>query len=520
MPWEKGNWESGLAESEMFRAEGLGKSYPGVRANDNVSFAVRAGTIHALLGENGAGKSTLVKTIYGLVKPDQGRMLLMGADYAPQDPRAARAAGVAMVFQHFSLFDALSVAENIALGMENPPPRRDLAARIASVSQEYGLPLNPARRVASLSAGERQRVEILRCLLQNPRLLIMDEPTSVLTPQEAELLFATLRQLAGQGVAVLYISHKLEEIRAHCDTATILRHGKVVDSADPRAHSARELAALMVGGEMRVIDRTGRAAGEAALTVSGLNTPAGREGTALKDVSLSLRAGEIFGIGGVAGNGQEELLAALSGERVSVPGTVVMAGHDLSALGPEARRRAGLLSAPEDRLGHAAVPDMSLAENTLLTGASRRGLVRGGLIDHAACRDFAQDIIGAFDVRTPGPGTAARALSGGNLQKFVIGREVLQKPDVLVVNQPTWGVDAGAAAAIRQSLLDLARGGAGVMVISQDLDELLELSDRFAALNEGRLSPPRPTEGLTLDEIGLMLGGAHGMGTPAEMGAA
>ena len=498
--------------TDIFRAEGLGKTYPGVRANDDISFAVAAGEIHALLGENGAGKSTLVKMIYGLVRPDEGQMIFAGHPHAPADPRAARAAGVAMVFQHFSLFDALTVAENIALGMENPPPRTELARRIAELSQGYGLPLNPARRIATLSAGERQRVEILRCLLQNPRLLIMDEPTSVLTPQEAEILFATLRQLAERGTAILYISHKLEEIRTHCDRATILRHGKVVGTVDPRAHSAPELAAMMVGAEMRVIDRSGRNPGAMVLAVAGLSTPAGRnEGVALKDVALRLHAGEILGIGGVAGNGQEELLSVLSGEIATAPGTVRLGGADLSALSPETRRRAGLLSAPEDRLGHAAVPEFSLTENTLLTAGSRQNLIRRGLIDHAAARDFAQSVIRAFDVRTPGPGTAAGALSGGNLQKFVIGREVLGNPRVLVVHQPTWGVDAGAAAAIRQALLDLAAQGAGVIVISQDLDELLELSDRFCALNEGRLSAPRPTEGLSVAEIGLMLGGAHGM---------
>nr|WP_225612121.1 ABC transporter ATP-binding protein [Paracoccus sp. PAR01] len=489
----------------------MGKTYPGVRANDDISFSVGAGEIHALLGENGAGKSTLVKMIYGLVRPDEGHMQLSDAPHAPADPRAARASGVAMVFQHFSLFDALTVAENIALGMENPPPRAELSRRIAELSQAYGLPLNPARRIASLSAGERQRVEILRCLLQNPRLLIMDEPTSVLTPQEAEILFATLRQLAAAGTAILYISHKLEEIRTHCDRATILRHGKVVGTVDPRAHSARELAAMMVGAEMKLVDRSGRKPGEVVLDVKALSTPAATEGVTLKNISLTLRTGEILGIGGVAGNGQDELLAALSGEITTPHGTVTLSSTDLSALGPDPRRAAGLLSAPEDRLGHAAVPQFSLTENTLLTAGGRQDIVKRGLIDHNAARAFAERVIKAFDVRTPGPGTAAGALSGGNLQKFVIGREVLGGPKVLVVNQPTWGVDAGAAAAIRQALLDLAAKGAGVIVISQDLDELLELSDRFCALNEGRLSPPRPTEGLTIDEIGLMLGGAHGM---------
>ncbi|MDO5605673.1 MAG: ABC transporter ATP-binding protein [Paracoccus sp. (in: a-proteobacteria)] len=496
----------------IFQAEGLSKSYPGIKANDDISFAVRSGDIHALLGENGAGKSTLVKTIYGLVRPDAGRMLLAGQPFAPADPNAARAAGVGMVFQHFSLFDALSVAENVALGLADPPPRRELASRIAAISRDYGLPLNPARRVADLSAGERQRVEIIRALLGRPRLLIMDEPTSVLTPQEAEILFATLRGLADAGTSVLYISHKLDEIRNHCDRATILRHGRVVEDCNPRDYSARELAAMMVGADMREIDRSGRSPGAVLMEVSGLElAPLSVDGTALKSVSFAVRAGEVLAIGGVAGNGQEELLAALSGEITTPPGTVTLDGRDLSRADAQLRRKAGLLAAPEDRLGHAAVPGFSLTENALLTAAGRQRLAPGGMIRRAAARAFTREVITRFDVRTPGTEVAASALSGGNLQKFVIGREVLQAPRVLVVNQPTWGVDARAAAAIRQALLDLAAGGAGVVVISQDLDELLELGDRFCALNEGRLSAPRPTEGLSLDEIGLMLGGAHGM---------
>ncbi|SDE60833.1 simple sugar transport system ATP-binding protein [Paracoccus isoporae] len=501
-----------MSENAIFRAEGLSKTYPGVKANDNITFSVTEGCIHALLGENGAGKSTLVKTIYGLVRPDEGRMWLGGQAFAPADPHAARAAGVGLVFQHFSLFDAMSVAENIALGLDNPPPRRELAERIATISRDYGLPLNPNRLIADLSAGERQRVEIIRALLGHPRLLIMDEPTSVLTPQEAEILFATLRQLAGAGTSILYISHKLDEIRTHCDRATILRGGRVVDSCNPRDHTARELAAMMVGGEMRDIDRSGRRPGEVLLQVRDLSlAPLSIDGTSLKSLSLDLRAGEVLAIGGVAGNGQEELLSALSGEITSAPGTIALEGQDMSRLGPVARRRAGLLAAPEDRLGHAAVPGFSLVENALLTAAPRQDLAPGGMIRRAAARSFTERVIAEFDVRTPGPDTAASALSGGNLQKFVIGREVLQDPHVLVVNQPTWGVDAGAAAAIRQALLNLAAGGAGVIVISQDLEELLELGDRFCALNEGRLSDPRPTDGLSLDEIGLMLGGAHGM---------
>ncbi|MEJ6390606.1 ABC transporter ATP-binding protein [Gymnodinialimonas ulvae] len=491
---------------------GLTKAYPGVIANDDVSFSIQPGEVHALLGENGAGKSTLVKMIYGLVKPDSGTMALSAQVYAPAEPRAARAQGVAMVFQHFSLFEALSVAENIALGMENPPKPRDLSARIRDVSQAYGLPLDPESLVGDLSAGERQRVEIIRCLLQDPKLLIMDEPTSVLTPQEVEILFHTLRKLAAEGTAILYISHKLEEIRALCDAATILRLGKVVGACDPKQTSAARMAEMMVGKSLAQPARDAAEPGAILLSATNLSVPAASAfGTPLRDISFEVRAGEILGIGGVAGNGQDELLAVLSGERATPKGAIEFNGSDLAAATPEARRGLGILSAPEERLGHAAAPDMSLTENAVLTGATRKGLARRGFIGWGRARAFADDIITRFDVRTPGNHVAARALSGGNLQKFVVGREILQDPVVLVINQPTWGVDASAAADIRQALLDLAQNGAAVIVISQDLDELLEISDRFCALNEGRLSDPRPARGLGMEEIGLMLGGAHGM---------
>lgn len=498
--------------TELLAVEGLTKAYPGVVANDDVSFRIDAGEVHALLGENGAGKSTLVKMIYGLVKPDSGSMRLHDAVFEPAEPRAARAAGVAMVFQHFSLFDALDVAENIALGMENPPPLRQLAQRIREVSDTYGLPLDPERIVGDLSAGERQRVEIIRCLLQNPKLLIMDEPTSVLTPQEVEILFETLRKLSAEGTAILYISHKLEEIRSLCDAATILRGGKVVATCDPRAQSAAELAEMMVGEKLTAPKRDAQDHGAVVLDVTDLSLASTTPfGTSLRDISFEVHAGEVLGIGGVAGNGQDELLSALSGEARTPPGTVRMKDTPIGRLGPSARRRIAVLTAPEERLGHAAAPDMSLTENALLTGAIRQGLTARGFLNWPAARGFAEDIIKGFDVRTPGAATAARALSGGNLQKFVIGREVLQRPDLLVVNQPTWGVDAAAAAAIRQSLLDLAASGAAIVVISQDLEELMEISDRFAALNEGRLSAPRPMRGLSMEEIGLMMGGAHDM---------
>jgi simple sugar transport system ATP-binding protein len=453
------------------------------------------------------------------VKPDAGTMTLEGRPYAPASPHEARGAGVAMVFQHFSLFEALDVAENVALGMENPPRLSTLAEDIRRVSREYGLPLDPARLVGDLSAGERQRVEIVRCLLQDPKLLIMDEPTSVLTPQEVEILFKTLRKLQQEGTSILYISHKLEEIRSLCDGATILRLGKVVGSCTPAEVSAGEMAEMMVGTRLSAPARAARETGAEALAVEALSLPpASAFGTRLREVSLSLREGEVLGIGGVAGNGQDELLAALAGETRAPRDTIRLKGRPIGHLGPMERRRLGLLTGPEERLGHAAAPDMSLTENAVLTGTMREGLARRGFLDWPRAEGFARKVIEGFDVRTPGPDVAARALSGGNLQKFVIGREILQRPEVLAVNQPTWGVDAAAAAAIRQALLDLASAGCAVIVISQDLDELLEISDRFAALNEGRLSPSRPTGELDMAAIGLMMGGAHGMEVAHEAG--
>ena len=493
---------------DLLVIDGVTKAYPGVVANDGVTFRVGKGEIHALLGENGAGKSTLVKTIYGLVQPDAGTMTLDGAAYAPAEPRAARALGVAMVFQHFSLFDALTVAENIALGMEAPPKPRDLARRIREVSQSYGLPLDPRRRVGDLSAGERQRVEIVRCLLQNPRLLIMDEPTSVLTPQEVEVLFGTLRQLRAEGASILYISHKLEEIRALCDAATILRHGKVVGDCVPRETSAREMAELMVAARFDTATKEPAQPGPVVFSVAGVSLPAPSQfATALKDIRLSVQKGEILGIGGVAGNGQDELFALLSGETKVAPEAIRLDDRPIGRMGPRERRARGVMSAPEERLGHAAAPEMSLTENTLLTTVARLGLAPGGWINWGGVEGFATRVIAEFDVRTPGPGTAAGALSGGNLQKFVVGREVLQSPEVLIVNQPTWGVDAAAAARIRKALIRLADEGAAVIVISQDLDELMEISDRITAICDGRLARPRPARSLTLDQIGLMMGG-------------
>ena len=496
--------------TKLLSLSGLTKAYPGVVANDDVSFEIGEGEVHALLGENGAGKSTLVKTIYGLVRPDSGTMQLSGAPFTPNEPREARASGVAMVFQHFSLFEALTVAENIALGMEDSPEPKVLSDRIREVSSAYGLTLDPDRMVGDLSAGERQRVEIVRCLLQEPKLLIMDEPTSVLTPQEVDILFETLRKLSAEGTSILYISHKLEEIRTICDHATILRLGKVVGTCIPSEETPKSMAEMMVGTTLTVPQKRDFKPGPSLLDVQDLWLPSSDPfGTSLKDISFSLHAGEVMGIGGVAGNGQDELLLALSGEERVQDDTIKFKGENIGHRGPNMRRMRGLLTAPEERLGHAAAPDMSLTENALLTGFGRQQLTNKGFVKWQATANFARAIVEKFDVRTPGVNNAAKSLSGGNLQKFVIGREIMQRPEVLIVNQPTWGVDAAAAADIREALLELAANGAAVLVISQDLDELMEISDTFAVLAEGRMSSVRSAQGVTIEEIGLLMGGTE-----------
>lgn len=494
----------------LLSLSGLTKAYPGVVANDTVSFEISPGEIHALLGENGAGKSTLVKMIYGLVRPDSGTMMLHGQPYAPTEPREARGCGVAMVFQHFSLFEALNVAENIALGIENAPDNADLAKRITLVSAKYGLTIDPYRLVGDLSAGERQRVEIVRCLLQNPKMLVMDEPTSVLTPQEVNILFKTLRQLSAEGTSILYISHKLDEIKELCEHATILRRGKVVDTCIPKDETAKSMAEMMVGAKLKNPIKRDTKHGPALLELDNLWLKSKDPfGTSLKEVTFCLHEGEILGVGGVAGNGQDALMLALSGEELTPEHAIKFKGDEIGHLGPNPRRELGLLTAPEERLGHAAAPDMSLVENAFLTGSIRQNLTQKGIIKTKSTKDFAQEIIEKFDVRTPSADNAARSLSGGNLQKFVIGREILQRPEVLAVNQPTWGVDAAAAADIRSALLDLAAAGAAILVISQDLDELMEISDTISILSEGKLSKPRPAKGITIEQIGLMMGGTE-----------
>ncbi len=498
-----------MSDQALISLNHIRKAYPGCVANDDISMQIGRGEIHALLGENGAGKSTLVKIMYGVVKADQGSIVFEGKPVQITNPAYARSLGIAMVFQHFSLFDSLTVAQNITLGMDEKTDPSLLSKRIIDVSNRYGLPLDPERHVYSLSVGERQRIEIIRCLLQNPKLLIMDEPTSVLTPQEVDKLFETLRRLSDEGMAILYISHKLDEIKALCENATILRLGKKIDSVTIADESTASLAGLMMGEELQLADHApSNAPGEVRLRVNKLNIPADSAlGISLKDISFEVHGGEIVGLAGVAGNGQDELLKALNGELLSSAESVNIEGHDVGQQGPNQRRNCGLVSVPEKRLGHGAIPGMSLVDNAFLTANIRLGLIKLGLINYPKTVDYTLAVIQDFDVRTPGEEVSADSLSGGNLQKFIVGREVNQAPELIVIAQPTWGVDAGAAQSIRAALRALANQGTAVLVISQDLDELIEMSDRIGAICGGEVSPLFPIMEMNSEKIGLLMAG-------------
>ena len=495
---------------------GIRKAYPSVIANDGIDLAVAPGEIHAVLGENGAGKSTLMKIIYGVIRPDAGEIRWNGEPVALASPAAARRLGIGMVFQHFALFETLTAVENISLGMAGNPDTGDLSHQIAAVSERYGLPVDPQRLVHSMSVGERQRVEIVRALLQNPRLLIMDEPTSVLTPQAVQRLFETLRRLSSEGVSILYISHKLDEIKALCHTATVLRGGKVTGVCDPRRETASNLARLMIGHDLPESKHSGPVIQDKPqLVISGLSVKSDDPfGTDLHDVNLTVHAGEIMGVAGISGNGQGELLAAISGEELQPNGSaILLCDREVGHLGPLARRRLGLGFVPEERLGRGVVPTLSLSKNALLTAHER--MVGYGMIRFGQLQEFAQRCIDEFNVHCGGTNAEAGSLSGGNVQKFIVGREILQDPKVLVVAQPTWGVDVGAAAFIRQSLIELRNRGAAVLVVSEELDELFEICDRIAVIAKGRLSPSKLTRHTNVAEIGVAMTGIWADATDA-----
>lgn len=493
--------------------EGICKTYGTLRANDGIDLRIEAGEIHALLGENGAGKSTLVKIINGVQDADSGTVRWKGEEVRVRSPSQAREMGIGVVFQHFSLFRALTVAENIALGMPGVSPG-EIAGRVSEISSEYGFAVDPHRPLHSLSVGEWQRVEIIRCLLGEPSLIVLDEPTSVLTPQEAELLFSTLRRLVDGGCAVLYISHRLSEIRDLCHNATVMRGGKVVANCDPAEETPASLAQMMIGHRPTPPVRAS-AAGDGAkecLRIDGLSLPSESPfGVALQDVSLEVEQGAILGIAGIAGNGQQELGEALSGERSVGSGRLFMDGRDIGALHPGARRRLGLHFVPEERYGHGAVSGMALWENACMTARESQDMVRSGMIIPERARRFSDGVIDAFQVVCENADSNAASLSGGNLQKFIVGREVAQRPRLLVIMQPTWGIDAGAEALIHQSLLDLAAAGTAVLAISQDLDEILALSDRIAVISDGRLSEAVPASETSAEQLGLLMGAVHGV---------
>ena len=494
------------------RLDGITKRYPGVVANDGVSLTVQPGEIHAVLGENGAGKSTLMKVIYGTVKPDAGQVLFNGRSVQVRNPQEARALGISMVFQHFSLFETLTVAENVWLGLERSQTLAEVTASIAAKAAEYGLDIDPQRPVHTLSVGEMQRVEIIRALLGQPQLLILDEPTSVLTPQAVERLFEVLRQLAAQGCSILYISHKLHEIRSLCTACTVLRAGRVSGTCDPRQESNASLSRLMIGAEPPRLDPRPAQPGAPVLQVQGLSLPSQDPfGTALAGVAFEVRAGEVVGLAGVSGNGQRELLMALSGEDTRAPaGSIRLDGQDVAARGPQPRRELGLHFVPEERLGRGAVPTLSLAHNLLLSRRESVGPL--GWLNMGALRRQAAGLIGQYQVKAHGPDAAARSLSGGNLQKFIVGREIeaLRARDgarLLVVSQPTWGVDVGAAAQIRAAILSLRDAGCAVLLVSEELDELFEMSDRLHVLAKGRLSPSLPRADATVERVGEWMSG-------------
>jgi len=501
---------------------GICKRYGSVVASDDVSLAILPGEVHGVLGENGAGKSTLMKIIYGAVRPDAGTMAWNGQTVSLASPREARALGISMVFQHFSLFESLTVAENVLLGLPSGLTLRRVTERLAELASEYGLELEPRRPLHSLSVGERQRVEIARALMTEPKLLILDEPTSVLTPQAVEKLFVTLRRLSSEGCSILYISHKLDEVRTLCQRCTVLRAGRVTGTADPREHDNAGLARLMVGEEPAALVRSPskvELTARPALDVRGLTLPSADPfGTSLVDITLSVRSGEIVGIAGVSGNGQLELVAALSGEDLRARRAIFLFDRDVTTSPPHVRRGQGLRVVPEERLGRGAVPSLSLAKNMLLTRGE--GIARFGFLRDKPLAESTSGLLQRARVKADGPHAVARSLSGGNLQKFIVGRELEANPTVLIASQPTWGVDVGAAAQIRAGLLALRDAGCAVLLISEELEELFELSCRLFVIAQGKLSPSMPIEQATVQQVGIWMSGAFPPSPRTELASA
>jgi ABC-type uncharacterized transport system ATPase subunit len=494
---------------------GITKRFPGVLANDRVDFEAAAGEVHALLGENGAGKSTLSNILTGLYRPDEGEIFLNGRQVQFHAPRDALDAGIGMVHQHFRLVEPFTVAENVVLGDHRREGRsfrlrpRATQRRVAEISTRYSLYVDPRARVWQLSLGEQQRVEIVKALYREARVLILDEPTAVLTPQEADVLFETLREMAGEGRTVIFISHKLHEVMAVADRVTVLRGGRAVatvDSADATPHS---LASLMVGrdfGPRR--EAQPRESGDVVLELDDLRVAGDRGTDAVKGVSLDVRAGEIVAIAGVAGNGQRELAEAVAGVRTPSQGRVRVGGRVVRG-DPRSAIAAGVAYVPEDRLGTGLAPSLSIASNFALKSYRKPPSSRGPLLRLRAIRERAVELIRSHRISAPGPNTQARQLSGGNLQKVVLAREFSGSPRLLVAASPTRGLDVGAIETVHAYLRDAAADGVGVLLISEDLDEILALADRIAVMYEGAIRGEFAAASADLEQIGLMMAGGQ-----------
>ena len=497
--------------SALLQSHNISKSFGSFIANDKINFNILEGEIHGLLGENGAGKSTFVKMVYGLLEPSMGEFFWNGNPIKIPGPQEARNFGIGMVFQHFSLFPTLTVIENIQLALSETQPLPELRKTIIEKSQEFGIFVDPDTYIRDLSVGEQQRVEILRCLLQNPKLLIMDEPTSVLTPQESQQLFKILKILAKTGCSVLFISHKLKEVKEITQRATILRRGQVVDTVISSEVSTGQLAKMMVGNDpQNVKQKIEHKSNKILVKIAGLCRPANTPfSTPLLDINLDVKAGEIVGIAGIAGNGQSELMEVLTGEWRSKDSINMLdvLGVDIRDYSPHRRRQMGIGFMPEERNGHSAVMNMTLTENTLLTNHNNPEIQKNSIIENINLENLTSNIIHDYDVRTPLQNPLASSLSGGNLQKFVVGRELIKKPRVFFVAQPTWGVDIGATKFIRNAIIELANEGCGIIVISQDLEELFELADSISVLFRGKLSERKPVKELNSQKIGLLMGG-------------
>jgi ABC-type uncharacterized transport system ATPase subunit len=494
---------------------GIVKRFPGVVANDGVDFEAAAGEVHALLGENGAGKSTLSNILTGLYHADEGEIRIYGEPVRFASPRDALDAGICMVHQHFRLVEPFTVAENIILGDHRGEGRafrvrpRAIERRVRELGQRYGLAVDPRARIWQLSVGEQQRVEILKALYREARILILDEPTAVLTPQEANALFETLRAMAAEGRTVVFISHKLHEVKAVADRVTVLRGGRSIGTVSAAEATPHSLAALMVGRDVDVgrrVEREAPPGDDVALALEGLCADGDRGARALHDVALRVRAGEMVAIAGVAGNGQRELAEVITGMRACV-GSVTVAGRRLRSGDPREAIRAGIAYVPEDRLGTGVAPSLTVASNVVLRSYRSRALSLGPLLRLSIIRQRAHELIRRYDVRAAEPTTPARQLSGGNLQKVVLAREFSGEPRVVVAASPTRGLDVGAIEAVHAYLRGAAAAGVGVLLISEDLDEILALADRVAVMYEGRIVGEVDARTATVEEIGLLMAG-------------